>query len=179
MLDAFKLESTREMENTADNLAKHREISIAEAYIEIGRATKLAEIANKTTDREEFYNSINEIERILTELSKYEHKFNFSYPPSADLEKLRQGRNKQIEFLEKRIAEKERETINVSASVTDSNKKYNHDNYYKDDVKDSEQEPTKNSIKPKAKRLSKYDLERYAIECNAYVVREERKNHSD
>lgn len=34
ILDAFKLESTREMENTANNSAKHNEMSISEAYSE-------------------------------------------------------------------------------------------------------------------------------------------------
>lgn len=111
MLDVFKLESTREMENTANNSAKHNEMSISEAYSEIDRANKLADIANKTTDREEFYNAISEIESILTELSKYERKFNFSYPPSANLRDLRRSKNKQIELLKKRIAEKEKEKI--------------------------------------------------------------------
>lgn len=111
ILDALKMESTREMENTADNSAKHKEMSVSEACAGIDRANKLADVANKTTDREEFYNTISEIESILTELSKYEHKFNFSYPPSANLRDLRRGRNKQIELLEKRIKEKEKEKI--------------------------------------------------------------------
>ena len=94
ILDAFKLESTRQMENT-------REMSISEAYAKIDKANKLADIANKTTDREEFYNAIAEIETILTELSKYEHKISFSYSPSANLRDIRRGRNKQIELLER------------------------------------------------------------------------------
>lgn len=138
-MDALKLESTKEMENTADNSAKYKEITVSEAYAEIDRADKLADVANKTTDREEFYNAISEIESILTELSKYERKFNFSYPPSANLRDLRRGKNKQIELLEKRIAEKERETtIGVPAPATDSNQKYNHDDYYKNIAKQKE-----------------------------------------
>ena len=113
ILDAFKMESTREMENSADRSNKRKEMSVSEALSEIDRANRLADIANKTTDREEFYNVIGEIENILTELSKYEHKFGFSYPPSANLRDLRRGRDKQIELLEKRIAEKE--SIKVSA----------------------------------------------------------------
>ncbi len=107
------MESTREMENSADRSNKRKEMSVSEALSEIDRANRLADIANKTTDREEFYNVIGEIENILTELSKYEHKFGFSYPPSANLRDLRRGRDKQIELLEKRIAEKE--SIKVSA----------------------------------------------------------------
>lgn len=41
--------------------------------------------------------------------------------------------------------------------------------------KDSEEKPIKNISKPKNKRMSQYDLERFAIECNSYMVREERK----
>lgn len=107
ILDAFKLESTREMEKAADNSSRRKEMTISEACAEIDRANKLADIANKTTDREEFYNAMSEIEGILTELSKYENKFSFSYPPSTNLRDLRCGRNKQIELLEKRIEEKE------------------------------------------------------------------------
>ena len=104
ILDAFKLKSTRGMENTAYKSVKHKEMSVSEAYAEINRANKLADVANKTTDREEFYNTICEIESILTELSKYERKFNFSYPPSANIRDLRRSKNKQIELLEKRIS---------------------------------------------------------------------------
>lgn len=116
-MDAFKMESTREMEKAADGSDKHKEMSVSEALSEINRANRLADIVNKTTDREEFYNSIGEIENILTELSKYEHKFGFSYPPSANLRDLRREKNKQIELLEKRIAEKE--SIKVSAPAID------------------------------------------------------------
>lgn len=119
ILDAFKMESTRGMENSADRSDKRKEMSVSEALSEINRANLLADIANKTTDREEFYNSIGEIENILTELSKYEHKFGFSYPPSAHLRDLRHGRDKQIELLEKRIAEKEKEAVKESVSATD------------------------------------------------------------
>lgn len=39
--------------------------------------------------------------------------------------------------------------------------------------------PNKTIIKqPKSTYMSKYDIERYAIECNAYVVREERKEQN-
>lgn len=116
ILDALKLESTKEMEKATD-------MSISEAYVKIDRAKKLAYIANETINREEFYNSINEIEDILTELSKYEHKFKFSYPPSANLRDLRRGRNKQIKLLEKRIAEKEKQAHIYYDNLNTSNSK--------------------------------------------------------
>lgn len=99
ILDVFKLESTKEKERIANNLVVHREMSISEEHAEIDSASKLADIANKTTVREEFYNSIHEIESVLTELSKYEHKFNFSYLPSENLRNIRNDMDKQIELL--------------------------------------------------------------------------------
>lgn len=42
-MDALKMESTREMENTADNSAKHKAMSISEASVEIDRVNKLVE----------------------------------------------------------------------------------------------------------------------------------------
>ena len=108
ILDVFKLESTKEKERIANNLVVHREMSISEEHAEIDSASKLADIANKTTVREEFYNSIHEIESVLTELSKYEHKFNISYLPSENLRNIRNDMDKQIELLEKRIVEEEK-----------------------------------------------------------------------
>lgn len=77
LLDVFKLESTRMSERTFDMAENLSGMSESKALSEIERANKLANTANKTTDREEFYNAIGEIESILTELSKYEHKFSF------------------------------------------------------------------------------------------------------
>lgn len=126
------------MENTADVLKNCKEILKLEVFSEIERANRLADIAHKTTDREEFYNAIGEKENILTELSKCEHKFDFSYSPFANLSDLRRGRDKQIELLEKRIAEKEKENIKESALVSDTNTKYNYNNYYARIVKQKE-----------------------------------------
>lgn len=48
-----------------------------------------------------------QMEKILTELSKYEHVINFTYLPSQKLKDIQNDKNKQIEFLRKRISEKE------------------------------------------------------------------------
>ncbi len=45
ILDAFKLESTREMENSADNSARHNEMPVSEPQRDIKRVEKLADIA--------------------------------------------------------------------------------------------------------------------------------------
>lgn len=63
-------------------------ISVFEADSMLRRTNELENIANKTTDRDEFYNSINEIKSILRELSKYEGKLPFIGSPSDDLKKL-------------------------------------------------------------------------------------------
>ncbi len=42
--------------------------------------------------------------------------------------------------------------------------------HYSDEIEKQEQ-----NKKPKSKHMSAYDIERYARECNAYVIREERK----
>ena len=85
----------------------NKTISVLEADSMLKRTNELANIANKTTDRDEFYRSINEIKSILRELSKYEGKLPFIGSPSADLRNLERMEQSQIELLEKRIEEKE------------------------------------------------------------------------
>lgn len=131
LLDVFKLESTRKMEKTVDATGNCSEMSESEALSRIDRANRLADIANKTTDREEFYNAIGEIESILTELAKYEHKFSFSYPPSANLRDLKRDKDKQIQLLEKRIAEIEKTKLTIDEKKTSNS----YDKYYENIAK--------------------------------------------
>lgn len=85
----------------------NKTISVLEADSMLKRTNELANIANKTTDRDEFYRSINEIKSILRELSKYEGKLPFIGSPSSDLRNLERMERSQLELLEKRIEEKE------------------------------------------------------------------------
>ena len=85
----------------------NKTISVLEADSMLKRTNELANIANKTTDRDEFYRSINEIKSILRELSKYEGKLPFIGSPSSDLRNLERIERSQLELLEKRIEEKE------------------------------------------------------------------------
>ena len=109
-------------------------LSVSEADRMLKRTNELANIANKTTDRDEFYRSIDEIKSILRELAKYEGKLPFIGSPSADLRNLERIEKKQIEFLEKRIEEKEKmqdnfETDSENQDVKDEGeqiKKANH-----------------------------------------------------
>lgn len=51
--------------------------------------------------------------------------------------------------------------------------------HYKDDDKYLEQKKLKNISNPKRKYMSQYDIEQFAKECNAYMVREERKERQE
>lgn len=86
---------------------QNKGLSVLEADSMLKRTNELASIANKTTDRDEFYRSINEITSILRELSKYEGKLPFIGSPSSDLRNLERMERSQIELLERRIEEKE------------------------------------------------------------------------
>lgn len=92
---------------------KEKRFTEIDAFNELEKANKLADITNKTTDRDMFYNSLKEIKEILKKLSKYEDKFNFSYLPSENLRDLEFSEHQQIELLEKRIAEKEKLNYNT------------------------------------------------------------------
>ena len=103
-IDGFK---TKNQEQNYNIL--HENLSILEVEKKLKRSNELANIANKTTDRDEFYRSINEIKDILRELSKYEGELPFIGSPSADLRNLERMEKSQIELLEKRIEESQEE----------------------------------------------------------------------
>ena len=77
-IDGFK---TKNQEQNYNIL--HKNLSILEVEKKLKRSNELANIANKTTDRDEFYRSINEIKDILRELSKYEGELPFIGSPSC------------------------------------------------------------------------------------------------
>lgn len=110
LMDTLKMDGEEEMEGKQyiNNPIQEIKLSLSKAHDEIRKANKLADIANKTTDREEFYQSVEEIENILTELSKYEDDLELPFSPSDNLRKVRERRDRQIVLLEKRIAEKEK-----------------------------------------------------------------------
>jgi len=101
------------------SVSNNKLISLSEANSMLKRANELANIANKTTDRNEFYNSLNEIKNILRELSKYEGKLPFIGSPSSDLRNLEREEKSQIELLEQRIAEKEKELLQKKIEETE------------------------------------------------------------
>lgn len=112
---------------------KKKSSTIEMAQIQLQRANELANIANKTTDRCEFYRSINEIKSILKELSKYEGKLPFIGSPSSDLRNLERIKQSQIELLEKRIEEKEKNTTKEKPNLyTPETELIEHNNIYID-----------------------------------------------
>lgn len=88
-----------------------------EGYIrnELNRAKELANTANTTIDEKEFFSLFDEITAILTNLTQYEDLVNFSIPPSNNLKRMLENKEKSIEFLHKRIKE---ESMNNSCGTT-------------------------------------------------------------
>lgn len=132
------------------------------------RTKELANIANRTANREIFYNSINEIKDILRELSRYEGKLPFVGSPTADLKNLEQIEQIQIELLEKRIAEKAKEEIKIE----EHNK-----STVKNVVGKVKSKPVIRKLKNSG--MNQYDIEQFAKECNAHIIREERKEREE
>lgn len=137
------MEGKKKIKNTEDSIVEtdnieEDEVELLEIYSKIDKAKQLSKIMNVTIDRDEFINSLVELKEILNELIKYEEKYEFDPAPSKDLEYLESVEKEQIELLEKRIAEKEKETIKALTSATDSNTKNNHYDYYERIAKQKE-----------------------------------------
>jgi len=153
----------------------NREMSISEAYTKLKRTKELSDIANKTTDREEFYNSVKEIKDILMELSTYEGKLPFRGSPSADLKNLEEIEQEQMELLEKRITERKKETIKVLTSATDSNTKYNHDEDFQKDNNSSVKETFVEKETIKEIKIEQIEENSAPIEENSKSLEEKTK----
>lgn len=87
------------------------EVSLSNIQSELEKVKELAATANKTRDIDEFCNIVSQMENILTELSKYEHMVDFSYPPSQKLKDIQNDRDRQIALLRERLSVKEKITV--------------------------------------------------------------------
>jgi len=97
---------------------KETETLVTEVNIKIDKINELVLIANKTIDRKEFYNTIEEISKIFTELLDYEYKLDFPYSPSALLKDFENKQENWIKLLEQRINIKEnREAKTKSVTI--------------------------------------------------------------
>lgn len=74
-------------------------------YIEecLNRTKVLSNIISISTNEKEFFLSLNEMNRILYDLTLYEDRFNFEELPSKTLRMLYENRVKLIDQLYKRI----------------------------------------------------------------------------
>lgn len=143
-------------EREEQNQALIEEKLISEVNSKIDKINELAVIINKTTNREEFYNCVKEIEDILTELSEKENELDFPFPPSAHLKDFRKGKSKRIELLEKRIVEKEKENVQSSAEKKSSSTAY--DRYYENIAKQKE-----NNLQITYQDMECYDLRPFEL----------------
>lgn len=133
-----------------------QKLSVYEAEMKLRKTKQLASIANKTTNKEEFYNSIDEIKAILNELSKYEGELPFIGSPSADLRNLEENKQKQIELLEKRIAEKNRSVeMQIEKETT---QKINCNNTYQQNI----------DYRATNKELDMFDI--YLVDAGRFLI---------
>lgn len=132
-------------------------LSVYEAEMKLQKTKELASIANKTTDREEFYSSIDEIKAILSELSKYEGELPFIGSPSADLRNLEENKQKQIELLEKRIAEKNK-SIEMQTEKETTQKINCNNNTYQENI----------DYRATNKELDMFDI--YLVDAGRFLI---------
>lgn len=153
------------------------------AQKQLDEAKRLSEIVNTTIDEDEFLTTFNEICKILEDLTQYEDKIPFESPPSKNLKTICDNVDKTIAFFQNRIRENE---ILVSFNQSEQKQKppislpiinieketlesiFKHENQNKTESK-------LNSQKSKTKYMSRYEIDRFARECNAYTIKEERK----
>lgn len=136
---------------------KETEALVSEVNTKIDKVNELATILNKSTNREEFFNSMTEIEKILTELLNYEYMLDFSYPPSAHLKDFKNSKNKRINLLEKRIAQKKKEIELKNTEISKTKKEITCSIEKKDVVK--KEQPKTNNRNTEILYHDKYDEE--------------------
>lgn len=73
----------------------------------IDRCKELATIVNTTTNRTNFFESLNEIKELMYQLTEYEGKIPFTVTPSDNLNTIIENEKEFIFSLEKRIKEEE------------------------------------------------------------------------
>lgn len=78
----------------------------------INKAIKLADIINTTTNETKFYSSYDRIIKIFEELTQYESQISFSYPPSKNLQEIKDKKYDAINAFKKRC-------ISTSIKTTD------------------------------------------------------------
>lgn len=169
------------------------------AQKQLDEAKRLSEIVNTTINEDEFLTTFNEICKILEDLTQYEEKIPFESPPSKNLKTICDNVDKTIAFFKERAGknefhflpeqpEQEIEKDLISKNIITTNAEKSLEQKHEapisfpiiSSIVERENKITAEAKplpqKPKIKRMSRYEMERFAIECNAYTIREERKN---
>lgn len=164
------------------------EYSKYDAEQSLKKIKELANTINTTINEDVFEKSMDEIKNRLSDLSKYEDRIQFlNSKPSEDLkrivkyesltrERFKERAKENQGFLEDKIREKQKDNEHLKNEVDKLKEEINR---LKNDYKSFDGIPVcddlKNTSKKTYKRngLNDYDLERYAVMCNAYVEHEE------
>lgn len=162
LLDLFKLESTREIEQNTirQEDGSYIELDICAAEAILNHVKVLADTINNTLDEEEFEQALIDIKSRLQLLSQYE-KYNIfvGCTPSEDLRAINENEYLTRKKFRTRVYE-----ARLSGILPNKPQKK--------EKKIKKKEIYTRIQKPK-RDMSAYDLERFAIMCNAGMERED------
>lgn len=161
ILDLFKLESTREIErNTLHQTSgSYIELDANAAEAILNHVKVLADTINNTLDEKEFEQALIDIKSRLQLLSQYE-KYNIfaGCTPSEDLRAINENEYLTRKKFRTRVYE-----AKISGLLPNK----------PDKKKKSEKKGIYTRIEKTKRNMSAYDLELFAIMCNAGMEREE------
>ena len=162
ILDLFKLESTREIEQNTihQESGNYIELDIGAAEAILNHVKVLADTINNTLDEKEFEQALIDIKSRLQLLSQYE-KYNIfvGCTPSEDLRAINENEYLTRKKFRTRVYE-----ARLSGLLPNKPQKKQK--------KTKKKEIYTRIEKPK-RSMSPYDLERFAIMCNAGMERED------
>ncbi len=162
ILDLFKLESTREIErNTLHQTSgSYIELDVNAAEAILNHVKVLADTINNTLDEKEFEQALIDIKSRLQLLSQYE-KYNIfaGCTPSEDLRAINENEYLTRKKFRTRVYE-----AKISGLLPNKPKRKR---------KKIEKKEIYTRIEKPKRNMSAYDLERFAIMCNAGMEREE------
>lgn len=161
ILDLFKLKSTREIErNTLHQTSgSYIELDVNAAEAILNHVKVLADTINNTLDEKEFEQALIDIKSRLQLLAKYERYNIFvGCTPSEDLRAINENEHLTRKKFRKRVYE-----AKISGLLPNRPKKQ----------KKAERREIYTRIEKPKINLSDYDLERFAVMCNAGMERED------
>lgn len=171
ILDIFWSKNTNKVKN--DENSSIFDSTFEYAQKQMDECNRLADIIYTTTDEYDFLSSFNKICKILEELIQYEDKISFEPLPSRSFKMICNNVDKIVELFQRRV--NERKLLSNPNASLDEEREIN-----KNAVNEGKSKNKETSTSPKLKQsyrcyMSKYDIARFARECNAYTIKEERK----